>query len=349
MGQQTGKILVVEPDESLKLTLLAVLGEAGYEVSTDYREGMKAVLAFEPDLVILGADPPQLDCCDLLSEIKGSKQTRRIKVVMLLHGNSAERTRGLDLQADDALSLPFDPAELLSRIRTQLRSKQDAEELAERNHTIAESKKASLRVVSAVNKERRTFVAGAVSVVLVLIFVGVTSLALYHRGHAEDVRVYAAITHMQSGALSQQKLIERSHQSLASQSAGATATSATQPPLRANKDDTSSTVGDQVDNTTELKSQMARVEGRLEKLENEGNVAHTIINEYEPSVCLIHVTLTFRDRATGSKLRYLEMTAKGSRRPTKPTILYSALRGAVRKFRWMFSGQGFLHPMTARF
>jgi len=35
---------------------------------------MKSVIAFEPDLVILGADPPQLDYCALLSEIKASKR-----------------------------------------------------------------------------------------------------------------------------------------------------------------------------------------------------------------------------------------------------------------------------------
>jgi DNA-binding response OmpR family regulator len=63
-------------------------------VSTDYSGGMKSVLAFEPDLVILGADPPQLDCCDLLSEIKASRHTQNIRVVMLVHGSAAERTRG---------------------------------------------------------------------------------------------------------------------------------------------------------------------------------------------------------------------------------------------------------------
>ncbi len=56
MNDQTGKLLVVESDDTLRATLVAVLGDAGYKVSTDYREGMKAVLTFEPDLVILGAD-----------------------------------------------------------------------------------------------------------------------------------------------------------------------------------------------------------------------------------------------------------------------------------------------------
>jgi DNA-binding response OmpR family regulator len=117
MNDPTGKLLVVEPDDALRARLVAVLGDAGYEVSTDYHEGMKAVFEFGPDVVILGADPPQLDCCDLLSEIKVSRHTHNIRVVMLVHGSSAERIRGLDLGADDDLSLPLDPAELLSRTR----------------------------------------------------------------------------------------------------------------------------------------------------------------------------------------------------------------------------------------
>src|ERR1700743_3987605 len=115
MNDQAGKLLVAGSDDALRAPLVTVLGDAGYNVSTDYHGGMKAVLAFEPDLVILGANPPQLDCCDLLSEIKGSQHTQNIRVVMLSPGGSPERTRGLDLGADDVLSLPFDPHELLSR------------------------------------------------------------------------------------------------------------------------------------------------------------------------------------------------------------------------------------------
>ena len=112
MDRKAGKLLVVESDDALREHIVAVLSDAGYEVSTDYREGMKAVLAFDPDAVVLGADPPQLDCCDLLSEIKGSEHTQNIRVVMLSPGGSAERTRGLDLGADDVLSLPFDSARI---------------------------------------------------------------------------------------------------------------------------------------------------------------------------------------------------------------------------------------------
>src|ERR1700740_2948280 len=132
MNSRAGKVLVVESDDALREQIVAVLRDAGYAVSTDYQQGMKAVVAFDPDVVVLGADPPQLDCCDLLSEIKGSEQTHNIRVVLLSPGGSAERTRGLDLGADDVLSLPFDSHELLSRLRLQLRNKQLADKSRER-------------------------------------------------------------------------------------------------------------------------------------------------------------------------------------------------------------------------
>src|SRR5246127_2523782 len=146
MNDKTGKLLVVESDDALRDQIVAVLSGAGYEVSTDYREGMKAVLAFIPDAVVLGADPPQLDCCDLLSEIKSSERTHNIRVVMLSRGGSAERTRGLDLGADDVLSLPFDPHELLARVRLQLRNKSVADKFRERLHLAEDNRTATQQV-----------------------------------------------------------------------------------------------------------------------------------------------------------------------------------------------------------
>src|SRR5713226_9354716 len=96
MNDKARKVLVVESDDSLREHIVTVLSEAGYGVSTDCGAGMKAVVAFNPDIVVLGADPPQLDCCDLLSEIKGSEHTHNIRVVMLAPGASAERSRGLE-------------------------------------------------------------------------------------------------------------------------------------------------------------------------------------------------------------------------------------------------------------
>src|SRR3984893_6175883 len=173
MNSKPEKLLVVESDDALKEHVVVVLSGAGYELSTDYREGMKAVLAFGPDVVLLGADPPQLDCCDLLSEIKGSEHTRDIRVVMLSPGGSAERTRGLDLGADDVISLPFDSHELLSRVRSQLRNKSIADEFSERLRLAEENRNGTQQVLTAVNQERRALWVGGLVTAAVLIVAAV--------------------------------------------------------------------------------------------------------------------------------------------------------------------------------
>src|SRR5246500_4333700 len=214
MNDKTGKLLVVESDDALKLRIVEVLSDAGYEVSTDYRGGMKAVLAFDPDAVVLGADPPQLDCCDLLSEIKGSERTHNIRVVMLAPGGSAVRTRALDLGADDVLSLPFDAHELLSRVRWQLRNRHAMEEFRLQAHTVEENRNAAQQVIAAVSEEQRTLRVGRI---IALAIVGVAALALlifYHRTQQQNTRVYAAITRLQTGALTEQELIDRSRRVL---------------------------------------------------------------------------------------------------------------------------------------
>ena len=322
MNDQTGKLLVVESDDALRAILATVLNDAGYEVSMDYRGGMKAVLAFEPDLVILGADPPQLDCCDLVSEIKGFKHTQDIRVVMLVHGGAAERTRGLDLGADDALSLPLDPHELLSRIRSQLRGKQAADGLWARLRFAEDNQNTNRQVVTAVHEERRTFLVGATAIVLALTIVALVSLSFYHRSHTENVRVYAALTRLQTGALSQQSLLQLSRRSLANQALG--------------------TASNSPQDSAALKDQVTEVEGRLQKLETKGNIAHTIIDADESSVCLIHVVLAFRDHDTGLKLHYAALTATGEPETDKSNNPLVSLTGIGPEVHLDVFGTGFL-------
>src|SRR6266576_300708 len=210
MNSKAGKILVVESDDALRKQIVSALTDAGYEVSTNYLEGMKAVLHFNPDAVVLGADPPQLDCCDLLSEIKGSEPTHDIRVVMLSPGGSAGRTRGLDLGADDVLSLPFDAHELLARVRSQLQNKYIADEFRERLHLAEENRNATQQVVTAFNEERRTLRVGGLATAAVLIVAALIFFFVYRRSQEQNTRVYAAITRLQNGVLTQQQLMERS-------------------------------------------------------------------------------------------------------------------------------------------
>jgi serine protease Do len=317
MKSKAEKLLVVERDDALREQIVAVLSDAGYEVSTDHGEGMKAILAFDPDAVVLGADPPHLDCCDILSQIKGSEHTQYIRVVMLSPGGSGERTRGLDLGADDVLSLPFDPHELLSRVRSQLRSKHIADESRERLRSAEETRNANQQVVAAVNEERRTLRVGGLATVILLIVAGLIFLLFYRRTQEQNTRVYAAITRLQTGMLTQQQLVERSRR--AREDVGPSIAPAGDPQklqLQRKSEELRSKIAiSKTEDASALRNQLTAVESRLQKLETEGKFAEAIIESYEPSICLIHVVLALRDHTTGQRLHYAGLTTSG-----EPTV-----------------------------
>ena len=350
MNHKTERVLVVESDDSLRKHIAAALSDAGYEVSTDYQGGMKAVLTFDPDAVVLGADPPQLDCCDLLSEIKGSENTHNIRVVMLSPGGSAERTRGLDLGADDVLSLPFDPHELLSRLRSQLRNKSIADEFRERLRLAEENRNATQQVVTAVNEERRTLRVGGVATVAVLIVAALVFLLFYRRTQEQNTRVYAAITRLQSGVLTEQRLMERSRRALDERDHSPSPAS---DPQKLQLQKQSETLKSQIatsksEDASALQNQLAAVESRLQKIETEGKFAERIIQAYEPSVCLIHVVLGFREHTTGLRLRYAGVTSSGEPQTDEHSNPLVGLSGNGPEVHLDVFGTGFLVSDTGR-
>jgi S1-C subfamily serine protease len=232
---------------------------------------------------------------------------------MLSPGGSAERTRGLDLGADDVLSLPFDSHELLSRVRSQLRNKYIADEFRERLRLAEEHRNATQQVVTAVNEERQTLWVGGLATIGVLIVAALVSFYFYRRSQQQNARVYAAITRLQTGVLKQQQLMERSRPALEDGERGPSPASDPQKvQLQKKREDLRSQLAtSNSENASALQNQLTAVESRLQKLETEGKVAQTIIESYEPSVCLIHVVLAFRDHTTGLTLHYEGITSSG--------------------------------------
>lgn len=350
MNDKAGKVLVVESDDSLREHIVAALSDAGYEVSSDCRGGVKAVVAFNPDIVVLGADPPQLDCCDLLSEIKGSERTHNIRVVMLSPGGSPERTRGLDLGADDVLSLPFDPQELRSRVRSQLRNKSIADESQERLRLAESNRSATQQVVTAVNEERRTLRVGGLVTAAVLVVAALAFLFSYRRTQEQNTRVYAAITRLQAGVLTQEQLMERSRRAVQDRDHGPSPAGDPQKlELQKKSADLKSQIAiNKKENANTLQAELATVEGRLEKIETEGKFAERIIQAYEPSVCLIHVVLAFREHTTGSRLRYAGVTSSGEPATDEHNNPLVSLTGSGPEVHLDVFGTGFLVSDTGR-
>jgi len=308
------KVLVVEGEASSRERVAKILADAGYQVSSQMVATLKMVLASAPDVIIMGASPPDLDCCDLLSDVKRSEQARHIRVIMLAEGGTGERIRGLDLGADDVLSVPFDDRELLARVRAQLREKRPEDELRASVRDGKNSRREARRVLRALNRGRRTLRVG-VALLIVVAALATGGLGfLYWRSQRQNVRVYSALAKLQTGMASERELVELARKARVQVEQNATdSTEAQRQDLkRQNKELRDKIAGADPSQVAELERQLRTSNDRLQKLEAERTVAQDVIRSYSSSVCLLHVVFGFRDKGSGLVLRYTTMTANGS-------------------------------------
>lgn len=179
--------------------------------------------------------------------------------------------------------------------------------------TVEQNRNVAEQVVAAVKEERRILRVGRTLAVAVSLVGIVASLIFYRRTQQQNTRVYAAIARLQTGVLTQQKLMDRSHLALDdAQRNPSPANNSEKLQLQKQSQDLKSQIAvSKTENSSLLQNQLSVVKERLRRLETEGKVAQTIIQTYEPSVCLIHVLVGFRDRITGLKLRYVGLTSTG--------------------------------------
>jgi two-component system cell cycle response regulator len=125
MADET-RVLVVQAEPSERAFQRSLFAEAGMSVveACSGSEALDYLATDHPDLVVLGRMLPDMDGLDLLPRLK-SNELDFVPVLVASHrSETAERVRGLQLGADDYISRPCDPAELLARARALLRTKQ---------------------------------------------------------------------------------------------------------------------------------------------------------------------------------------------------------------------------------
>jgi two-component system phosphate regulon response regulator PhoB len=91
-------------------------------IAADGEQALQALAEDPPDLVLLDWMLPQLSGIEICRQIRRGTATRDLPVIMLTaRGEEADRIRGLDTGADDYVTKPFSPAELIARVRALLR------------------------------------------------------------------------------------------------------------------------------------------------------------------------------------------------------------------------------------
>ncbi|HSD66578.1 MAG TPA: response regulator transcription factor [Vicinamibacteria bacterium] len=119
MGQ---RILLVEDEPGLRLTLTHRLGDEGYEVETarDGEEGLCRATGRAFDLILLDVMLPGMSGFDVCRELRRSRVATPV-LILTARGDVVDRVVGLKLGADDYLTKPFEMAELLARVEARLR------------------------------------------------------------------------------------------------------------------------------------------------------------------------------------------------------------------------------------
>jgi two-component system phosphate regulon response regulator PhoB len=122
-------ILVVEDEAALVTLLRYNLEREGFRVA-EARDGEEALLMAreqKPDLVILDWMLPLLSGLEVCRQLRRGPETRSVPIIMLTaRGEEGDKLRGLDSGADDYVTKPFSPSELIARIRAALRRSRPA-------------------------------------------------------------------------------------------------------------------------------------------------------------------------------------------------------------------------------
>lgn len=118
------KILVIEDDPSLTELIKYNLEQESFSVKIemDGEEGLLSAQTELPDLILLDWMLPNLSGIEVCRRLRRGKSTKNIPIIMLTaRSEENERIRGLDTGADDYITKPFSPKELVARIKAILR------------------------------------------------------------------------------------------------------------------------------------------------------------------------------------------------------------------------------------
>jgi DNA-binding response OmpR family regulator/S1-C subfamily serine protease len=346
-------ILIVDPDSASLRLLEELVRSAGYDVavSSSQAEGFKFVQDASIDLLLLSADLADIQCCDALAEVKGNAATAGTRVILLTQGEGAERARGLDLGADEVLTSPWDPAELLARVRVQLREKHAFDDLLEKTRIADEGREMAqtafqaLAVTEKMTRDAfslgRALKIGVSALFAVAILIAGIFFLYSRRADKEANRAFSVIAQLERGAHRQEQLMAEARSARADLQQSDVHQQKQQ--LKQQSDELRQKIsGAGSGDVSALRVQLEETTTRLKRVEAESQSAEEVIRAYAPSVCLLHVSVSFVDRASGRPLRYGGINPDGEPLHDSDGNPVYTLEGRAPEVRADFFGTGFI-------
>jgi DNA-binding response OmpR family regulator/S1-C subfamily serine protease len=318
------KIVIVECEPEARRILAATLEKAGYEVfpAVTAEEASDAVQTAGADLLLLNASMAGAECHEILIGMRSKAATHGLRVILLVGEGPRERMLGLDLGADDAISRPWDPGELLARVRAQLRARRASDDLrakariAEEGQQIAHTAFEALAVTEKMTRDAfslgRALKIGVSAVFVIAVVMAGTFFLFSHRANKETQRAYTAIARLEGGLTRQQDLMAEARRLRAGGEAGPGDSETAKQQL----EQQAAQLKQQMANAgtrqvADLQKQLAETNARLKRVEKEGQIGQSIIRADALSICLLHVAVGFRDASSGRRLRYAGLNSQG--------------------------------------
>ena len=121
------KVLIVEDEANIRQLVKYNLEKESYQVleAEDGLQGLRLAKAEKPDLVLLDLMLPQMDGLEVCRSLKGNQATSALPIIMLTaKSEEIDKVIGLELGADDYMTKPFSPRELVARVKAVLRRSQ---------------------------------------------------------------------------------------------------------------------------------------------------------------------------------------------------------------------------------
>jgi DNA-binding response OmpR family regulator/S1-C subfamily serine protease len=346
-------ILVVDSNDALRQALSELLRAAGYDVaeSASQTEGFDFVRNTGVDLLLLSADLANIQCCDALAEVKGDASTASTRVILITRGGGVERARGLDLGADDILSPPWESAEMLARVRAQLRDKHAIEELrektriADQGREMAQTAFQALAVTEKMTRDAfslgRALKIGVSALFAVAILIAGIFFLFSRRANKEANRAYSVIAQLERGVHRQEQLVAAARSARADLQQSDVLLQKQQ--LQQQSEELRQKIsGAEPGEVSSLRKQLAETTTRLQRVETESQNAEEVIRAYAPSVCLLHVSVSFIDRTSGRPLRYGGINPDGEPLQDSDGNPIYTLEGRAPEVRADFFGTGFI-------
>lgn len=119
------KILIIDDESSIHTVLSAYLKAEGYEFQSAYDgpTGLAAARSFKPDIIVLDVMLPGMDGIELLANLR--RESNVYVIMLTARSEETDKIVGLSVGADDYLTKPFSPRELVARIKAALRRLQN--------------------------------------------------------------------------------------------------------------------------------------------------------------------------------------------------------------------------------